>query len=94
MLLIISIIIIIFLVFKIFIATFKKFHRKRKDKLVIPNNLSWEKLFKYLTKNLNIQNSYRLAAYLNQDYQSIKKLVKEKNYNILNQLIINKYEKK
>jgi len=93
LLLITSIITIIFLILKIFIAAFKKFLKKRKNKLVVPNNLNWEELFKYLTENLNIQNSYNLATYLDQDYKSIKKFIKEKNYDTLNQLIISKYEK-
>ena len=87
-------VILLFLTFIIIFSALKKLKQESENKLSIPENKKWKELFEYLTKNLNIKNTFILSQYLNQDYNEVKKLIDEQNYDILNQLIIQKYEEK
>lgn len=89
-----SLIILLFITFLIIFSALKKLKQETKEKIIIPENIDWQELFEYLTTKLNLTNSYVLAKFLNQDYNSIQKLIKEKNYKILNKLIISEYEKR
>ena len=93
LLLTLSLIILLFITFLIIFSALRKLKEESEKKLIIPTNLDDKNLFNYLTKNLKLHNTYLLANFLETDSQAIKKLIKEENYKILNQLIINKYEK-